>query len=118
MYVVKYFILLDIVNGLSKLYYEKDEKVKEKLKQELVATTLPAQLDVLENHLKANGKGESFVPSGVTFADFSIAILTQSLEKGSLVKLDKYPLLKALVDRVHSLPGIKEWVAKRPQTEH
>jgi hypothetical protein len=30
--------------------------------------------------------------------------------------LDGYPHLKALVDKVHALPKIKAWVAKRPDS--
>ena len=74
------FPLVDIVTGLSKLHSEKDETVRDKLKQEMVSTTLLAQLDVLESHLKANGQGEYFVPSGMTFADFSPALLLFNLE--------------------------------------
>ena len=109
---------LDILNALVKWWFEKDEALKEKLKQEFFTTTLPAQLNVLESHLKASGKGEYFVPSGLTFADIHAAQFLYNVSKKAPTALDGHPLLKALVDRVHNLPGIKEWVAKRPNTEN
>ena len=97
---------------------EKDETLKAKLQAEYNATTAVEHLDVLEGHLKNYGKGKFFTPSGVTFADFAVAVFNFNRIKRNPNALDKHALLKEHLDRVNNLPGIKEWISKRPDTEN
>ena len=48
--------------------------------------------------------------------EFSVAFLDQLVPQDKGV-LDQYPHLKGLVDRVHGLKGIKEWLVKRPPVQ-
>jgi len=74
-------------------------------------------LAVLENHLTSYGGGKFFAPSGVTYADFFIATVLAIIAEKIPGSLDKHAVLKEYAERVHNLPGIKEWVATRPKTE-
>ncbi|OQV16921.1 putative Hematopoietic prostaglandin D synthase [Hypsibius exemplaris] len=105
----------DVVASMIKWFTEKDEAVKAKLLEEFRTVSLPSQLDVLQQHL---GKADYFVPSGPTFADFSVASMLFTIVKYFPGTLDKHPQLKEHMDRVHALPGIKEWVAKRPESQN
>ena len=99
-----------------KWWFEADQAKKTQLRDEYAKTNLPDHLAVLESHLKQAG-GEFFASSGVTYADFAVAILLALLEERIPGTLEKHAALKQLVERVHNLPGIKEWVAKRPKNE-
>ncbi|CAM6001607.1 unnamed protein product [Sphagnum balticum] len=54
----------------------------------------------------------------VTWADLLVSEYLSRLDDKDWLPglVDSYPHLKALVDKVHALPAIKAWVAKRPQT--
>ena len=55
----------------------------------------------------------------MTVADFSVAhFLTFPGVLGVNNNLDNYPKLKALKQRVDSLPKIAAWIAKRPETPY
>lgn len=52
------------------------------------------------------------------FSSFSEMFAAQGAgEEKEEAKLDNYPNLKLLVDRVHSIPAIKKWTEIRPKTE-
>jgi len=78
--------------------------------------TLIPFLDRYEQFLTKNGSGY-FVGSKLTWADIVIA---EFLEKIQFLfdkqALEKYPKLAALEKKVLQLPGIKEYIDKRPQT--
>lgn len=96
---------------------EKDEAKKAELHKEYFTKTLPEYLAVLEGHLKKNGGGHGFfVGSNPTWADFEVATFLFTANSLNPGILDKFPLLKEHVDRVHGLKGIKEHVAKRPDS--
>jgi hypothetical protein len=54
----------------------------------------------------------------ITWTDFVFAV---SLENFELIfgkeSLDRYPSLRALKEKVYSLPNIQEWLQKRPATD-
>jgi hypothetical protein len=54
----------------------------------------------------------------VTWADLYLGELLSRLSEPGLMPglLDNYPHLTTLVDNVHTLPAIKAWVVKRPET--
>lgn len=108
----------DSRGGILGFMREKDEARKINLREEYFSTTLPGFFEVFEEHLKKNRGGhEFFVGNGPTFADLSIAAFVYTCNGFHPGVLDKFPLLKDHMDRVHNLNGIKEWVAKRPQTQ-
>jgi len=104
----------DMQAAIRKFAMEKDEAVQAKLREEYFSQTAPEQLDVLQNQLK----GDFFAASGVTYGDFAIATFLYGLLKRNSAALDKHPKLKAHLERVNNLPGIKEWIARRPVTEN
>ncbi|OQV22677.1 putative Glutathione S-transferase 1 [Hypsibius exemplaris] len=108
----------DIWNSIYKFWMEPDAEKKEKLRDEYFKTGLVEHLDVLESHLNSYGKGKFFVPSGVTWADFVVATFAFTLQKHFPATLEQREALKAHMERVNNLPGIKEWIAKRPQTQN
>ena len=109
--------LLDIWNGnIDWWMHEKDPAKQKELRDKYVNEKMTDHLDVLDYHLKNDGDGKLFCKSGVTFADFAVAIILDTLEQYIPGSLDKYPALVEHGKTVHSLPGIKEWVAKRPQS--
>ncbi|OWA50112.1 putative Glutathione S-transferase 1 [Hypsibius exemplaris] len=79
--------------------------------------TLDEFLEVLESHLTGYGGGQFFAPSGVTFADFFIATILTIIDERIPGTLARHSAIKEHVNRVHNLPGIKEWVAVRPKSE-
>jgi hypothetical protein len=54
----------------------------------------------------------------VTWADLLIGEYLSRLNEPDWLPglVDSYPRLKALMENVYTLPNIKAWVAKRPQT--
>jgi glutathione S-transferase len=75
-----------------------------------------ARLPTYEKLLKESGSG-FFAKSGVTWVDFFIAEGYFSLNQFIPDFLNKHPSVKAYVERVHSLPQIKDYVANRPVTK-
>ncbi|KAG8225447.1 hypothetical protein J437_LFUL004448 [Ladona fulva] len=106
----------DLKQQVGQYRMEQDPAIKEEKKQNLIKETIPFYLQKLEQIVKEND--DYLVGGQLTWADFQYAA---SLENFELIfgkeALDQYPHLKALKERVFELPGIKEWVAKRPVTE-
>uniref|UniRef100_A0A914ECI8 glutathione transferase n=1 Tax=Acrobeloides nanus TaxID=290746 RepID=A0A914ECI8_9BILA len=63
--------------------------------------------------LNESGSG-FFAKSGVTWVDFLVANYLLNIRMHEPEILKKYPELEEHVDRVHSLPKVKEYVEKRP----
>uniref|UniRef100_A0A0A9VYJ0 glutathione transferase n=3 Tax=Lygus hesperus TaxID=30085 RepID=A0A0A9VYJ0_LYGHE len=84
---------------------------KEKLMNQLKTETVPYYFGIYNDNAKsgylANGK--------LSWVDIFFICIVDSME-GVLGEgcLDNFPNLKALKAKVVSLPGIKEWIAKRP----
>ncbi|VDP26708.1 unnamed protein product [Soboliphyme baturini] len=66
----------------------------------------------------ACSKSGWFVEDSFTYADIAVAEILSCLQDCYCDKaLDGYDNLKAFTNKVLSLPGIKEYVAKRPKTK-
>lgn len=53
-----------------------------------------------------------------TWADFVFAVALENFENiFGATALENYPGLRALKKRVHEIPAIVGWLAKRPHTE-
>lgn len=111
--------LADTINDLrlhiAKYGYEKDETIKQQVKEKLFNETLPYYLEKLEKIVE-NGNG--YLALGkLTWADvYFIAILDylNHLIGGDL--LENRPHLQKLRVNVTNIPSIKSWVDKRPDT--
>jgi len=91
-------------------------KMKEEM-DELMKEAMPTFLKAYEKFLTENGTGW-LVGKQVTWADLWVGEMLARLSEPTWLPgmLDGYPQLKAFVDKVHALPAIKAWVAKRPET--
>ncbi|XP_070548579.1 hematopoietic prostaglandin D synthase-like isoform X4 [Ptychodera flava] len=107
----------DIQLGLSKFFLEKDETRKAEFKADLVvkADSLLAGLEKML--IKNNGGNGFFVGDSLTWADLEFMVRMEFAPLYDATLLDRYPKLKALVDRVSSVPNISAWLKKRPKTE-
>lgn len=109
--------LTDMFQPLRPIHLEPDETLKKQLQEKYFKETIHEFLGVFQEHLTKNGGGnEFFVGNGPTWFDFAFAYGMEMMQSQEPKRLDKYPLLRAHVDRVNNLKGIKEWIAKRPQT--
>jgi len=108
----------DVLKPSVVFYFEKDEAKKAELKEKFLKETLPAAVASFEKLLKENKGGDSFfVGDKLTWADLAVTDITHWF--GSLqieLPFADAPKLKALKDRVESIPQIAEWIKKRPVT--
>ncbi|TMS34859.1 hypothetical protein L596_002366 [Steinernema carpocapsae] len=65
----------------------------------------------------AESRNGFFVKGGISWVDFYVANSLLTLTNLKADVLDKYPHLKKLKETVHSLPQLKEYVTKRPETK-
>nr|QFU14643.1 glutathione S-transferase GSTs5 [Dendroctonus armandi] len=81
--------------------------------KEIAQPTADAQFPVYVKLLKTSGTGY-LVGKKVTWADLWVAdYLTTLIRHGSKL-FDKYPELVQFVDRIHSLPQLKDHIKNRP----
>lgn len=107
----------DMYQPVLAMFLEKDETRRKQQREKYFNETVHEFLGVFQEHLrKTDGGNGFFTRNGPTWFDFSFAIILKMLQNQEPKVLDNYPLLKAHEDRVNNLKGIKEWVAKRPQT--
>ncbi|XP_077999275.1 hematopoietic prostaglandin D synthase-like isoform X2 [Glandiceps talaboti] len=108
----------DLLQGLIKIYYEKDEEKKKVMESEYHTNKVPVLLGGLEKLLKDNNGGDGyFVGDGITWADLAFLAQIDYNLKWKATVLDDYPKLEALRQRVMALPKIAAWLEKRPKTE-
>ncbi|XP_072050673.1 hematopoietic prostaglandin D synthase-like [Amphiura filiformis] len=103
----------DILQVLTKIFYENDEAKKAELQKKAAAEDIPVVLSLLE---KLAG-GDVFVGDSITAADiafFRTMEVVLSIVTG--LTLDNYPKLKSINDKVAKEPKIAAWLAKRPET--
>ncbi|XP_043271486.1 glutathione S-transferase-like [Venturia canescens] len=112
--------LVDTVGDLKLVLFqfrtEEDLFKKEERKVKLLRETIPFYLNKFEQTIKEN---DGFaVGSNTTWADFVFAVALENFEQiFGTAPLESYPALRGLKQRVHEIPAIVEWLAKRPQTE-
>ncbi|KAI6174100.1 hypothetical protein M3Y98_01153300 [Aphelenchoides besseyi] len=90
---------------------------KDELFKEYFLPTVEYCLPIMSQLLKSSGSGY-FLPSGLTYVDFTFAEFFNTLAGVDSSQFDKYPELLEHMRRVHSLPGIREYVEKRPKYLH
>jgi glutathione S-transferase len=97
----------------------KDEAKKAELKKKFLEEQLSQHLTYLDNLLKKNHGGDKFiVGTELTWADLALINYLSWIDiaEGS-AQLANHPKLKALRERVESLPKVAAWIAKRPKSE-
>ncbi|CAH1407832.1 unnamed protein product [Nezara viridula] len=105
----------DFVSEVSRFFKMENPTDKESLRLSIIKNTVPFYMTRLEKVLKNNGG--YFANRKLSWAELYIVGYCTSLP--ALIGIDlteKYPFFKQLTDRVHSLPGIKDWVKRRPNT--
>nr|AYN44497.1 glutathione S-transferase S1 [Brachionus rotundiformis] len=108
--------VLDLLNEMVKIHFEKDETRKEEARTKFYGETIPNVLKVLEGKIVKNGSG-FLVASGLTWADLFLTDFLGWLGDKKDGFLTGVPSVKALNDKVLNHPKISEWIAKRPKTE-
>jgi len=89
---------------------------KDELKKTVLIPTLEANMPIYEKLLKESGSG-FFAKSGLTWVDFFVAEGFNTMNKLVPDALAKYPFALEFVKKVHSVPQIKDYIAKRPDTQ-
>ncbi|KAG7170368.1 Hematopoietic prostaglandin D synthase-like 1 [Homarus americanus] len=112
--------LVDTVSDLiteghkAKTSGKSEEDGKKAVREEFIPNHAEPVMERLNKHL---GEKEWYTSGKITWADLSIASYFGEETNGFSSKLlDKYPALKAHIQKVRNLPKIKEWLAKRPVT--
>jgi len=107
----------DYTNLWLPMFREPDETKKAAAKKDVVEVQTPIHFERFNKVLQRNGTKWS-VGNQFTVADIYIAHFLSHFETAFNVdlQLKYYPALNAVVQNVHELPAIKEWIAKRPQT--
>ncbi|KAI6238184.1 GST protein [Aphelenchoides fujianensis] len=88
---------------------------KDKVRKAEFEPALEKYVPILEQLLKESGNG-FLHKSGLSWADFVAANFFFQCRK-HLEEFGKFAALNEHCDRVHSLPKVKEWVARRPDTK-
>uniref|UniRef100_A0A1B6LDT5 glutathione transferase n=1 Tax=Graphocephala atropunctata TaxID=36148 RepID=A0A1B6LDT5_9HEMI len=113
-------VMVDTLGDLKQVLWlyrsEQDPIKKEERKTTLLKDTIPFYLKRFEKAIAENG---GFAVGGsITWTDFVFAVALENFEiifgKDAL---EAYPHLRALKERVFSLPQIQTWIQKRPHTE-
>jgi len=74
-------------------------------------------LQNLERQLSGNRNGDGFFfGHNVTFADIIVVNFVDEIVRLKSTVLEPYPKLTGLRQRVHELKGIRQWLARRPET--
>ncbi|KAF6208357.1 hypothetical protein GE061_016811 [Apolygus lucorum] len=108
--------LHDFRQAVGGYWYETDEAIKEKKKGVLLNETAPFFLQKYDELVKANG---GYVANGkLSWGDLYFIGISDYLNKMLGFDIfEKYENLRQVRDNVVGLPKIKEWIAKRPESE-
>nr|QBQ34529.1 glutathione S-transferase GSTS1 [Diaphorina citri] len=96
-------------------YMENIEERKE-MDYEILGVLLPTHLSIYEEMAKKHD-GYLFRKDRPTWADFFFAGVLDYLKGPYHLHahyLDKYPYLQKLIEKIHGLPRVRDWVANRP----
>ena len=91
------------------------------MKKELEETTLPGKLQFFENLIAKSTATEGWLFNKLTYADFALVAMISGgivTKAGFGASVDKFPKIRAHQQAVESLPNIKQWIEKRPESEY
>lgn len=102
----------DLITEIQRFIKAKEPEEKDYIKECLVKEIIPFYMEKLESLIAKEG----YLANGkLSWADLYAVGYFESIPGLVGVELtEKYPSYKALVEKIHSLPGIKDWVQKRP----
>jgi glutathione S-transferase len=99
-----------------KYRFEPDEGKKAEYEKSFREVACPLYLSKFNAIVEANG-GKDLVGGKETWADFFLVVFLELFEDTVDKDLLKdYPALQNLKRTIHSIPQIKDWIAKRPET--
>nr|BAN20703.1 glutathionetransferase [Riptortus pedestris] len=103
----------DLKGEISKVVRAPDPETKEKNRQNVINEILPFCFGRFEQALQENG---GYLANGkLSWADLYLIGYSESLPGILQINLvEQYPHYRALQDKVQALPGIKEWISRRP----
>lgn len=104
----------DMVGEIGRVRRTEDPVLQQQLKETLINEIVPRYLERFEKIVENNG---GYLANGrLSWADLYITAIGESLlgYSGKPNLYEGHPHLKALFEEVQSLPGIKEWIKKRP----
>ncbi|CAI2330534.1 unnamed protein product [Caenorhabditis sp. 36 PRJEB53466] len=87
-----------------------------KISEEVAIPARDTYFKILNGILEKSKSGW-LVGDGLTFADLVVADNLTTLEKNGFFKPEEQPKLAALREKVNSQPGLKQWIATRPDTQ-
>ncbi|XP_050315263.1 glutathione S-transferase-like [Anthonomus grandis grandis] len=103
--------LVDLRNGLSAIFYEKDGEKQRELTRNLLQNLFPTYLKKFEE-IAAKSTSGWLVGSQITWADLFFASSLALFEEKFPGVLKSYPALTALVEKVENIPSIKAYLEK------
>ncbi|CAD5217678.1 unnamed protein product [Bursaphelenchus xylophilus] len=88
---------------------------RDALRKELFVPVVDKNFPIYNNLLKASNSG-FFAKSGVSWVDFVVSEYLTTIRHYEPAILEKYPLLLKFIDRIQTLPQIKEYIKQRNHT--
>ncbi|KAK7866818.1 hypothetical protein R5R35_005248 [Gryllus longicercus] len=107
--------IVDLRIAFTNYCWRTPEAQKPSSYETLKKENIPVYLSQFEKILKENNG--HFVNGKLSYADLLFAGTVEYFN--NIIKFDiteGFPLVKALVEKVHNIPRIKAWIARRPQT--
>lgn len=109
--------VFDVRMEVFKLVKEDDEAKKAAITKNIQDNTFPKAWQKFNDIIKKNGSGVLVGPN-VTYADIYVAFMVDWLTPIiQFQNMADYPELVAHGKKILGLPGIKEWIEKRPVTQ-
>lgn len=88
---------------------------KDTLRKELFIPTVEKNFPIYVNLLKQSQSG-FFCKSGVSWVDFVVSEYMTTIRFYEPLIMEKYPVITRFIDKVQSLPQIKEYIKQRAKT--
>jgi glutathione S-transferase len=93
-----------------------DEAKRSESLNKLKETTIPFYMKRFAK--TADESGKYFVGKELTWADIMLAhFFTTIMERSKVPFVDAFPSVKQAMENVYAVPQIKDWIAKRPQSD-
>ena len=103
-----------MITEIAKTFHEKDEAKRAELEKKLTEEVWPKNLAIFESFIAKNNGW--LVGNDRTWADMYFTTVISWMGDKKDAALAKFPLCKALADKVNGNPKIAEWIKIRPVT--
>lgn len=105
----------DLMNEMIKARFDADEIRKAQQAQKLEAEIIPNSMRIFDSRLAKSSSGY-LASSGITWADLHLFTVLEWMPNRDKV-LNNYKNVKALDQKIRSMPKIAHWLATRPHTD-